>query len=196
MDKKEILLQTALKLFVYQGFKDTPTSKIAKDAGIATGTLFYFFPTKDDLIVSLYLKLKDLAAVNINTALSGLESKEEMIKIYYEQSLKWSLENPDEFSFLAQFSNSPYLKKIDNDKNAAQIAPVLEIFRSCIAENKIINVDVHLLYSLISNQVFGVNQYLLSQKLNKKEQYKIIEETFDLFWKMIRYIHKEKETEG
>ncbi|MGD1317767.1 TetR/AcrR family transcriptional regulator [Chryseobacterium sp. 2R14A] len=43
MDKKEILLQTALKLFVSQGFNDTPTSRIAKEAGIATGTLFYFF---------------------------------------------------------------------------------------------------------------------------------------------------------
>lgn len=186
MDKREILLQTALKLFVAQGFNDTPTSKIAKEAGIATGTLFYFFPTKDDLIVSLYLRLKGLAAENINAVLSGAKSTKEMIKTYYEESLKWSLRNPKEFLFLAQFSNSPYLKKIGNDEISAQIAPVLQIFRSAIEEKQIIDTDVNLLYTLISNQVFGVNQYLLSNKFNKKAQHKIIEDTFDLFWKMIK----------
>jgi len=185
MDKKEILLQTALKLFVSQGFNDTPTSKIAKEAGIATGTLFYFFPTKDDLIVSLYLRLKGLAAENINAALAEVKSTKEIIKTYYEESLKWSLRNPNEFLFLAQFSNSPYLKRIGNDEISTQIAPVLQIFRSAIEEKQIIDTDVNLLYALISNQVFGVNQYLLSKKFTKKAQHKIIEDTFSMFWKMI-----------
>lgn len=185
MDKKEILLQTALKLFVSQGFNDTPTSKIAKEAGIATGTLFYFFPTKDDLIVSLYLRLKELAAENINPVLAEVKSTKEIIKTYYEESLKWSLRNPNEFLFLAQFSNSPYLKKIGNDEISTQIAPVLQIFRSAIEEKQIIDTDVNLLYALISNQVFGVNQYLLSKKFTKKAQHKIIEDTFSMFWKMI-----------
>ena len=193
MDKKEILLQTALKLFVSRGFNDTPTSKIAKEAGIATGTLFYFFPTKDDLIVSLYLRLKDLAAENINAVLSGAKSIKEMIKTYYEESLKWSLHNPNEFLFLAQFSNSTYLKKIGHNEISAHIAPVLKIFHSAIAEKLIIDIDVNLLYILISNQVFGVNQYLVSKKTSKKAQRKIIEDTFDLFWKMIQNTEEHKE---
>lgn len=185
MDKKEILLQTALKLFVSQGFNDTPTSKIAKEAGIATGTLFYFFSTKDELIVALYLRIKGMAAEHINAALAKVKSTREMIKTYYEESLKWSLRNPDEFLFLAQFSNSPYLKKIGNNEISAQIAPVLQIFRSAIEEKQIIDIDVNLLYTLISNQVFGVNQYLLSKTFTKKVQYSIIEDTFNMFWKMI-----------
>jgi AcrR family transcriptional regulator len=39
LDKKEEILKTALKLFVEFGFHATPTSKIAKEAGIANGTL-------------------------------------------------------------------------------------------------------------------------------------------------------------
>lgn len=185
MDKREKLLQTALELFVSQGFNDTPTSRIAKEAGIATGTLFYFFPTKDDLIVSLYLKLKSQAAEYIHTALEEVKSTREIIKTYYEESLKWALRNPNEFLFLAQFSNSPYLKKINADEISAQIAPVLQLFRVAIEEQQIAAIDVNLLYTLISNQVFGVNQYLSSNKFTKKEQHNIIEDTFFMFWKMI-----------
>jgi AcrR family transcriptional regulator len=185
MDKREKLLQTALELFVTQGFNDTPTSKIAKEAGIATGTLFYFFPTKDELIFSLYLKLKEQAAESINLALAEVKSTKEVIKTYYEESLKWSLFNPKEFTFLAQFSNSPYLKRINADELSAQIVPVLQFFRLAIEEQQIAASDVNLLYALISNQVFGVNQYLSSNKFTKKEQHKIIEDTFSMFWKMI-----------
>ena len=185
MDKREKLLQTALELFVKQVFNDTPTSKIAKEAGIATGTLFYFFPTKDELIISLYLKVKGQATESINVALAEAKSTMEVIKTYYEESLKWSLRYPNEFSFLAQFSNSPYLKKIGADEISVQIAPVLQHFRVAIEEQQIIDIDVNLLYALISNQVFGVNQFLLSNKFTKKEQYNIIQDTFFMFWKMI-----------
>lgn len=185
MDKRGKLLQTALELFVSQGFNDTPTSKIAKEAGIATGTLFYFFPTKDELIISLYLDLKRQAAESIHAALSEVKSTKEVIKTYYEESLKWSLRNPNEFSFLAQFSNSPYLKKIGADEISVQIGPVLQLFSAAIEEQQIADMDVKLLYALISNQVFGVNQYLSSNQFTRKEQHDIIEETFFMFWKMI-----------
>ena len=185
MDKREKLLQTALELFVSQGFNDTPTSKIAKEAGIATGTLFYFFPTKEELIISLYLKLKEQAAESINVALAEVKSTKEVIRTYYEESLKWSLRNPTEFLFLAQFSNSPYLKKIGADRISKQILTVLQLFRLAIKEHQIAEIDVNLLYALISNQVFGVNQYLLSKKVSKKAQHKIIEDSFKMFWKMI-----------
>ena len=58
MDKKAKVLDAALKLFVEFGFHNTPTSKIAKEAGISSGTLFYFYPTKDELVVALYLDIK------------------------------------------------------------------------------------------------------------------------------------------
>jgi AcrR family transcriptional regulator len=185
MDKREKLLQTALELFVSQGFYDTPTSKIAKEAGIATGTLFYFFPTKDELIISLYLALKRQAADHINEALSGVKATKEVIKTYYVESLKWSLHHPNEFSFLAQFSNSPYLKKIGAEQTSVQIEPVLQLFRAAIAEQQIADLDVALLYALISNQVFGVHQYLSATPFTLQEQHNIMENTFAMFWKMI-----------
>ena len=45
-DNREKILTTALTLFTERGFFGTPTSLISKEAGVATGTLFFYFPTK------------------------------------------------------------------------------------------------------------------------------------------------------
>ena len=46
IDKKQAILDTALTLFVSQGFYATSTASIAKTAGVATGTLFHHFASK------------------------------------------------------------------------------------------------------------------------------------------------------
>ncbi|MEZ4579078.1 MAG: helix-turn-helix domain-containing protein [Desulfobacterales bacterium] len=55
MSKKKKYLKPALLLFVENGIDKTPTSKIASEAGVATGTLFHHFKNKEDLVNSLYL---------------------------------------------------------------------------------------------------------------------------------------------
>ena len=58
-EKKQSILDASLKLFVENGFHGTSTAEIAKTAGVATGTLFHYFKTKEELINSLYLHTKE-----------------------------------------------------------------------------------------------------------------------------------------
>jgi Transcriptional regulator len=57
-DKRTAIMEAALKLFTQRGLHGTSTAQISKEAGVATGTLFNYFPTKDDLINSLYFEMK------------------------------------------------------------------------------------------------------------------------------------------
>lgn len=57
-DKRTAIMETALKLFTERGFQGTSTAQISKEAGVATGTFFNYFPTKEDLINSLYFEVK------------------------------------------------------------------------------------------------------------------------------------------
>lgn len=44
------IVETAQNLFLSQGFEATTTRDIARDAGIATGTLFNYFATKEEIV--------------------------------------------------------------------------------------------------------------------------------------------------
>jgi AcrR family transcriptional regulator len=51
--RREQILKTALGLFAAQGFDATSTRQIAKEAGIAEGLIFHYFPTKASLLTAI-----------------------------------------------------------------------------------------------------------------------------------------------
>ncbi len=56
-DKKQALLEAATSAIAQSGIAAS-TAMIARSAGVAEGTLFRYFATKDDLLNALYLHLK------------------------------------------------------------------------------------------------------------------------------------------
>src|SRR3954466_6622355 len=55
---KERILAAALELFRKQGLEETTTKQISRKAGIAEGTLFNYFKTKEDLALFFFQKEK------------------------------------------------------------------------------------------------------------------------------------------
>src|SRR5437868_5854793 len=53
---KERILQAALQLFREKGIERTTTRQVSKQAGIAEGTLFNYFKTKEDLALYFFQK--------------------------------------------------------------------------------------------------------------------------------------------
>ena len=51
-DKRQRILEAARKRFRYYGFKKTTMQEIARDAGVAVGTLYRYFKDKDELLVA------------------------------------------------------------------------------------------------------------------------------------------------
>lgn len=56
-DKRNAILAAATNIIAEQGLS-APTAKIARAAGVADGSLFTYFPDKDDLLNQLYIELK------------------------------------------------------------------------------------------------------------------------------------------
>jgi TetR/AcrR family fatty acid metabolism transcriptional regulator len=53
-DKRERILLAAVKVFAKNGFHATRVSEVAKAAGVADGTIYLYFRSKDELLVSLF----------------------------------------------------------------------------------------------------------------------------------------------
>ena len=53
-DKRERILQAAVKVFARNGFHATRVSEVAKAAGVADGTIYLYFDSKESLLVSLF----------------------------------------------------------------------------------------------------------------------------------------------
>src|SRR6476659_3781371 len=53
-DKRERILDAAELVFAQHGFFAAKVSEIAKEAGVADGTIYLYFKNKDDLLISLF----------------------------------------------------------------------------------------------------------------------------------------------
>jgi AcrR family transcriptional regulator len=185
LDKKEEILKAALKLFVEFGFHATPTSKIAKEAGVANGTLFHYYKTKEELILALYSDTKKRLTEYMYSNISKADSLDLVFKSIYTNTIEWSLENKAEFYFIQQFSTSPFYSLISPEEIRKQAEPHLDFLQEGIKAAVLKPLPVDLLYTLINSHVAGINQYLSTGEFSTTKQKQIINESFQLLWDMI-----------
>ena len=55
-DKKTLIYYSAKELFGNKGFKDTNISEITQKAGMAVGTFYKYYPSKEKLFMDIFLE--------------------------------------------------------------------------------------------------------------------------------------------
>jgi AcrR family transcriptional regulator len=58
MSKKDDILQTATRLISEKGYRNTSIAELAKLTGVAEGTIFYHFKTKEELFLAILENLR------------------------------------------------------------------------------------------------------------------------------------------
>src|SRR5215468_2585652 len=53
-DKPQQIIDAAIRVFARNGYYNSRVSDIAREAGIASGTIYLYFKTKDEILVSLF----------------------------------------------------------------------------------------------------------------------------------------------
>ncbi len=62
-DKHQRILDAAVKVFAGKGFFQAKVSEIAREAGVADGTVYLYFKSKDDLLISIFeVKMREAVA--------------------------------------------------------------------------------------------------------------------------------------
>lgn len=92
-DKKQALLEAATDAFAQQGIAAS-TAMIARNAGVAEGTLFRYFATKDELINGLYLHLKSALCETMLASLTPDRSPIEITRNIWNSYIGWGILNP------------------------------------------------------------------------------------------------------
>ncbi len=108
-DKKQALLEAATVAFAQSGIAAS-TSLIARNAGVAEGTLFRYFPTKDDLLNALYLHLKqDLCQAMLANLDRTITLPKEHTRNIWNSYVDWGIRNPVSHAAIRQIGVSEKL---------------------------------------------------------------------------------------
>jgi TetR/AcrR family fatty acid metabolism transcriptional regulator len=91
-EKYHRILDAAIKVFAEQGFHQSTVSQIAKEAGVADGTIYLYFKNKDDILVQFYeFKTKQVFArfrEAVDQADTATEKLRNLIRVHLEEFQK------------------------------------------------------------------------------------------------------------
>jgi len=80
---KEHIIQTAARLFHEQGYNLTGINQVIQEAGVAKASLYYHFPSKEDLCVAYLERRNDNWFSGLSSYLEGIEdARDRIIKTF------------------------------------------------------------------------------------------------------------------
>jgi AcrR family transcriptional regulator len=93
--RRQEILDAARKVFAEEGYFKATMSRIAARAEFGMGTLYQFFPSKQDLFISVILEEAESFVQGLKNTLSSAPSLREQLKAYIEYKLSWVEDHPD-----------------------------------------------------------------------------------------------------
>jgi AcrR family transcriptional regulator len=107
-EKKKAIFESTLELVRENGFHGTPMSLVAKKAGVAAGTIYHYFDSKDALLIALYSYLRGQLSKEIAEGDDETQTYESRFFSFWKKHYRFYLQNPNALHFIEQFVNSPY----------------------------------------------------------------------------------------
>ncbi len=87
-DKRRKILDAAVRVFAQNGFYNSKVAQIAREAGVADGTIYLYFKSKEDILVQVFMDTMEQALRIQEDALAGLECPVErlrrFIRVHFE----------------------------------------------------------------------------------------------------------------
>ncbi|MCA9517699.1 MAG: TetR/AcrR family transcriptional regulator [Myxococcales bacterium] len=108
-ERRDEILAAALTCFVADGFHGTAVPQVAKQAGIATGTIYHYFPSKEAMVNALYRKWKEAIGRRVFTAFPPAAHVREQFRAVWHEMVDFALAEPDAFAFLELHNHRSYL---------------------------------------------------------------------------------------
>ncbi len=131
-DKRARILDAAIKVFAERGFHSATVAEIARCAGVADGTIYLYFKSKDDLLLRLFdEKMTELLA-EARAELAKERTAPARLARFIELHLAAVERNPDLASVLIVElrQSAQFLKAADRAKLAAYVDLIAEVVRA------------------------------------------------------------------
>ena len=134
-DKRNAILDAATRVFAERGLTAAPTSEISKQAGVAEGTLFTYFKTKDDLINALYREIKLELADAMMSGFPRKKSVRTRLRHVWDGYVSWGVKHPEQRKVLAQLQVSGMLSKESIAAGGAPFVEMQNMIRNAIGQH-------------------------------------------------------------
>lgn len=181
-EKAQQLLEASIDLFAKEGFWNTPTSRIAKHAGVATGTLFNYFPSKDALIDAVYLHLKHKWTQHIMVGYPASDDVKRCLGHIWFRHIDWGVQYPAYYALKQQLLLSDLLSAETLNRQGEELSIISKLIKSGFDAGLFKAISSEYFTNLILAELDATVRYALTHNLRDMALTQLIAISFDIFW--------------
>lgn len=181
-DKKQQLLEASIDLFAKEGFWNTSTARIAKHAGVATGTLFNYFPSKEALIDGVYIHLKHEWLQHIQRDYPERADVKTRLEHIWYRTIDWGVRFPDRYYLKQQLSMSGVLDEEAVNYETEELALLHELIRDGFNQGIFKEMSVDYFNSLVMAELDATVRYATALGLKDMTLARLIALSSEVLW--------------
>jgi AcrR family transcriptional regulator len=176
--KIQLIGEACMRLVLQTGFNSLRMSEVAKEAGIATGTLYIYFPDKQTLLIEVFRRTKAQLADALFSFNAEGHDFYQIFRNWWLNYSRYALQFPDRILFVEQFLHSGFIPQSVIDETDQLFIPLDAFLVHARESGLLIQLDTQ----LIKAQLMGPMNELI--KLFNKRQDLLTENTIELIFQM------------
>ena len=181
--KYEAILRSAIKVFASGGFFNSKVADIAREAGVADGTVYLYFKSKEEILHSIFNRGMEEAIADGRKQLKGIsDAREKLRRIALLHLERLGADRDLAVVFQVELRGST---KFMEEFSAAGFAEYLSLIRSTIEEGQRAGLfRPQLNAKLLAKILFGALDEMATNWILSKRRYKLApmaDQVLDIF---------------
>ena len=171
-DKREAILSAATRVFARRGFFNAQVADVAREAGVAAGTVYLYFRSKDDLLTSIFEESMTGALEQTEGALEGvtdpIERLHRLARVHLgrlgsqrDLAVVFQVELRQSTKFMERFSAAQLRTYLDHLRDAVRDAQEAGLFRADVNPTLAAKAIFGALDEMVTNWVLSNRDYRL-----------------------------------
>lgn len=181
-EKRSAILEAAVHEIAKTGL-GAPTAKIARRAGLASGTLFTYFANKEALLNELYLQLKSEVYSRVNTSFPRKANLEGRAWHVWSSFLDWGIEFPEKRKVSIQLNVSDLITTETRMSAAAERGMIEVTLNELGRRSALRGLPTGFASAVMSAMQEATMDFIARQPRQRVE---ITERAFQVFWRAVR----------
>ena len=182
-DKREAILRAAIRVFAHNGYFNSKVADIASEAGVADGTVYLYFKSKEEILHSIFDRSVEAALADGRKKLKGIDDPREKLRRIALLHLEWLGADRDlAVVFQVELRGST---KFMEEFSAAGFAEYLGVIRATIEEGQRAGVFRPDLNAKVGAKIFyGALDEMATNWILSKRRYKLApmaDQVLDIF---------------
>src|ERR1700754_4776786 len=172
-DKREAILRAAISVFAHNGYFNSKVADIAREAGVADGTVYLYFKSKEEILHSIFDRSVDEAVAEARKMVAQISDPREKLRQIAQLHLErlgadrdlavvFQVELRGSTKFMEEFSAAGFAEYLALIRTTFEEGQSAGVFRSDLNANVVAKIFFGALDEMATNWILSKRRYKLA----------------------------------